>query len=365
MKKLKQLTLIILASVSFNATAERVGDLTKIRGVQENVLQGFGIVVGLPNTGDRGDFADANITTLIQKYGIKVPENVDLKSKNIAAVVVNATLPPFAKKGQKLTLTVSSLGDSKSLRGGTLINMGLMGLDGKTYATASGQILVDGMSATGLDGSSLEVNTASVGRIPAGGTIAKELDYSNLFRGGSYVLNLNEVNFELAHNITEAINRKYGKGAAEAIDAGSVEVYAPRNRNERVSYIAMINKIPVEIPEAKAEIVINSRSGTVTFTRNVTLQPVAISEGNIMVNISEDQSVSQPNPLGEGRTAVVQNSQISIERAQGEIVEVKGAGTLKDLVEALNSLGTGPKDMASIIQLLKEAGAISAEVITI
>lgn len=364
MKNICKLLLIsaLCCSVSL---AERIGDLTDIKGVRENKLQGFGIVVGLPNTGDRGNFATANVTTLIQKYGIKVPADVDLKSKNIAVVAVNAKLPPFAKKGQKVVVTVSSLGDSKTLRGGTLTNTPLMGLDGNTYAIASGQILVDGMSATGLDGSTLDINTASVGRIPSGASIERELDTSHLFRGGSYTLNLNKSSFELAHNIESAINDKYGKGAAQALDPSSVEVFAPRNRSSRVSYIAMINKIPVEIPEAPAQIVINSRSGTVTFTRNVTLQPAAISEGNIMVNISEEQGVSQPNPLGEGRTVVTSNSQVSIERAQGEIVKVEGAGTLHDLIEALNALGTGPKDMASIIQLLKESGAISAEVITI
>lgn len=365
-KKLSKQFLAIcsVGMIAFAAHAERVGDLTSLKGVRGNTLQGIGIVVGLPNTGDRGDFAEANLELLVQKYGIKVPPNVDLKSKNVAAAIVRATLPPFAKRGQRIPVEVSSMGDSKSLRGGTLINMALMGLNGEVYGVAGGQILVDGANAAGLDGSSVNINTATVGRIPAGGMVERELDYSGVFKGDSYIINLNSSNFELATSITKAINETFGAESAEAIDAGSVRVAAPRSRDERVAYISMVDKIPVSLPEPEARIVINSRTGTVVFTKNVTLAPVAISVGSIVVNIAEDQQVSQPNPLGEGQTVVINNSQVSIERRQSEVKTLNSAGTFQDLVTALNSLGTSGTDLASIVQLLKDAGALNAMVIT-
>ncbi len=366
LNKLAKQLVILGATLGFavTANAERVGDLTSVEGVRGNTLQGIGIVVGLPNTGDRGDFAEENLELLVQKYGIKVPPTVDLKSKNVAAAIVRATLPPFAKRGQRIPVEVSTMGDAKSLRGGTLINMALMGLDGQVYGVAGGQILVDGANATGLDGSSVNVNIATVGRIPAGGMVERELDYSSIFRGNSYVLNLDNSNFELATSITKAINDKYGAGSAEAIDAGSVRVSAPKSRDERVAYISMVDKVPVVMPEPEARIVINSRTGTVVFTKNVTLAPVAISVGSIVVNISEDQQASQPNALANGQTVVVNNSQVSIERHQSEVKALSSAGTFQDLVTALNSLGTSGTDLASIVQLLKDAGALNAMVIT-
>lgn len=349
--------------VSSFAYAERVGDITSVKDVRDNQLQGFGLVVGLPNTGDKGNFSTSSILTLIQKYGIKVPDDINLKSKNIAAVMINANLPAFSKKGQRIDVTVSSLGDAKSLKGGTLITTPLMGLDGRVYAISQGQILVDGISAVGLDGSSVDVNTSSVGRIPNGATVENELSYDSVFSGKQVTINLNESSFDMVTNIEKAINDVFGAGTAEAIDAGSLYVTVPKGNSERIRFLSMINGVDVELPEAKARVVINSRSGTVMFTKNVTLSPVAISEGNVVINISENMEVSQPNPLGEGRTVTNQTSQVSVERTQGEMQVIESAGTLQDLVEALNSIGTGPKDMASIIQLLKDSGALKAEVI--
>lgn len=362
--KIRNLLLpLIFAVVSVPALAERVGDITTVKDVRINQLQGFGIVVGLPNTGDKGNFSTSSLLSLIQKYGIKVPDNINLKSKNVAAVMVNADLPAFSKRGQLIDITISSLGDAKSLKGGTLITTPLRGLNGSVYAIAQGQILVDGVSAVGLDGSSLDVNTSSVGRIPNGATVENELDYDSVFQGEDVIFNLNDSSFELAVSVEDAINSSFGAETARTLDAGSIAVRAPTKVRDRVEFIAMVKSVPVELPEAEARVVINSRTGTVMFSKNVTLSPVAISEGSIVVNISEEQQVSQPKPLSGGKTTTTQNSQITIEKTQGDVQVIKSAGTLQDLVEALNSVGTGPKDMAGIIQMLKDAGALKAVVV--
>lgn len=358
-KKALLITTLFISATS--ALAERVGDMTSIKGVRENQLQGVGLVVGLPNTGDRAKFASENASTLIQKYGIKVPSDVSLRSRNAAFVAINATLPPFAKNGQRIDVTISSLGDAKSLRGGTLLASPLLGLNGRTYGIAQGQLLVDGFSATGQDGSTLDVNPSAVGRIPDGATIEAELNYSSVFEGDTVTLNLNKSDFATVNAIEKAINSKFGSGVARAVDAGSVKILTPRNNSERIEFITLVQGVEFDIPEPEANVTINSRSGTVTFSQNVTLRPIAISQGNIVVNISEGQDVSQPAPLG-GETVVVQNSQITIQNKQGNLSVMKNAGTLNDLVKALNAVGASHKDMASIIQQLKQSGSLKAKV---
>ncbi|CAH7369582.1 flagellar P-ring protein [Vibrio chagasii] len=357
------LGLSLLMPATF-ANAEKIGDLTSIEGVRNNQLQGIGLVVGLPNTGDRNRFATENMSTLIQKYGIKVPDNVSLRSRNVAAVMVNATLPPFAKKGQPIDVTVSSLADAKSLRGGTLIATPLMGLNGEVFGIAQGQVLVDGISATGLDGSTIDVNSSSVGRIPSGATVENELDYSAVFSGDHVNLNLNSSDFATVNIIEKAINETFGEGVAYARDAGMLNIIAPRDESSRIEFITLINSISVELPEPEARVVVNSRTGTVMFTQNVTLSPVAISQGSIIVNVSESQDVSQGAPLGGG-TVVTQNSQIKVESSQSDLEVIESAGTLQDLVSAMNAVGASGKDMVSIIQLLRQSGSLRANVIVI
>lgn len=364
-KIIKTLALSIMLAIAPPSFAERVGDVTEVKGVRINQLQGFGIVVGLPNTGDRGNFSTSNVMTLIQKYGIKVPDNINLNSRNVAVVMVNANLPAFAKKGQQIDSTVSSLGNAKSLRGGTLLTTPLMGLNGEVYAISQGQILVDGVNATGLDGSTIDINTSSVGRIPMGATVENEIDYANVLQGKTLFINLLTSNFSMANSIEKAINGTFGEGTAVAMDAGSIMLRSPASSSEKIEFISLIKDIEFEPPSEEAKVVINSRTGTVMITTNVTLSPVAISEGNIMINISENQQVSQPNALSSGETAVTSNSQITIEKKQNDLSVVNGAGTLQDLVSALNSIGTGPKDMTNIIQLLRQSGSLKAKVIVL
>lgn len=348
-----------------NVLAERIGDIAEIKGVRINQLQGFGLVVGLPNSGDRGNFASSNLMTMIQKYGIKVPDSINLSSRNVAAVMVNATLPAFAKKGQLIDITVSTLGNAKSLRGGTLLATPLMGLNGEVFAVSQGQVLVDGVSAEGIDGSTLNVNLTSVARIPMGATVERELTYDSVFNGRKITLNLSHSDFAMASEVEKTINNAFGKGVASAIDAGSLSVIAPKDVSSRIEFIAALKGLDVSLPEQQARVVINSRTGTVMITENVTLSPVAISEGNIVISISEDQQASQPNALADGTTKIINSSQISIERKQGELEVIKSTGTLQDLVSALNTMGTSSKDLANIIQLLKQSGSLKAKVIVI
>lgn len=367
----KSLTSLLVASslmmplISTSAQAERIGDIAEIKGVRTNALQGFGLVVGLPNSGDRGNFASSNLLTLIQKYGIKVPENINLSSRNVAAVMVNATFPAFAKKGQEIDVTISTLGNAKSLRGGTLLAAPLMGLNGEVFAVAQGQVLVDGVSAEGMDGSTLDVNLASVARIPMGATVERELSYASVFENRHITMNLNSSDFATVSEVEKTINKAFGSGVAKAIDAGSLKIVAPKDSSSRIEFISMLKSLDITIPEQQARVVINSRTGTVMITENVSLSPVAISEGNIVINISEEQQVSQPNPISGGNTVTTSSSQISIERRQGDLEVIKSAGTLQDLVSALNTMGTNSKDLANIIQLLKQSGSLKAKVIVI
>ncbi|CAH7155784.1 flagellar P-ring protein [Vibrio chagasii] len=347
---------------SSSAFAERIGDVTELKGIRDNQLQGVGVVIGLPNTGDRGSFAVSNLKTIIQKHGIKLPPSVSLNSRNVAAVMINATLPPFAKEGQKIDVTVSSIGNAKSLSGGTLWTNPLLGLDGNTYAVAQGQILVDGVSAQGLDGSTIEINSSSVGRIPSGATIERELNYDSFFENPHIVFNLSKSDFALASQIEKAINDEFGRGFSSIIDGGSVGVRAPRSRSERIQLVSQINKLDIDVPSPGAKVTINSRTGTVTITENITLSPVAISVGGITINVSEQQTTSQPNPLSEGETVTTTNSQIAIEQTQGELKVIQGSGDLQQLVKALNKMGTSPNKLASIIQLLKSSGSLRAKV---
>ncbi|PSV01116.1 flagellar basal body P-ring protein FlgI [Photobacterium kishitanii] len=364
MKLKKIVTVISLSLVLFAniANAESIGDVSTLRGVRDNKLQGFGLVVGLPNSGDRGNFASSNLKTLIQKYGIKVPTSVRLSSKNIAAVVINATLPPFAKIGQTIDVTVSTIGNAKSLRGGTLVATALLGQNKLVYGMGQGQILVDGVSAEGMDGSTLDINTSSVGRIPSGGTIERELSYGDVFSGKTITINLNKSSFSLASTIQQTINKKFGIGTATAMDAGSVQVVAPSETSKRIAFISKINDLDLSIPKPKAKVSVNSRTGTVMITGDVTLSPVAISEAGVIINISEQQGVSQPTPISGGQTVETKSSQVSIKKQQDNLKYVTKSASLKELVSTLNSISTSPKDLASIIQLLKSSGSLNAEV---
>ncbi|WP_052957443.1 flagellar basal body P-ring protein FlgI [Photobacterium kishitanii] len=345
--------------------ADQIKDIAIIEGVRDNQLQGYGLVVGLQGTGDRNTFVNKSLATQLNKYGIRVPENISLNSRNAAVVMTNATLPAFIKDGQKIDVTISSVGNSKSLRGGTLVTSPLLGLDGKVYAIAQGQVLVDGYMSEGLNGSTVQVNTASVGRIPDGAIVEKQV---NTGFAGKRTLNLllNHPNFETSSNIAKAINAKFGKGAASAEDAGSVAVRMPENEQAKIEFLGLINNIDVKVGRPEATVVINSRSGTVTMSEDVHIWPVAISEGNFTINIFESEGVSQPSPFASGTTIKIKNSEISLKQNQKEIslVSPKGA-TLADLVDALNKMGTSHHDLTHILQLLAKSGSLRAKILVI
>ncbi|MGR5365749.1 flagellar basal body P-ring protein FlgI [Photobacterium damselae] len=362
-KNIKNILLSTVLLASPFCYAENIGDISHVEGAINNSLQGFGFVVGLPNTGDRGNFTSSNLKTLIQKYGIKVPESVNLNSKNIAFVAISATLPPCEKVGQTVDVTVSTIGNSKSLRGGTLLGSPLLGYNGVVYGVAQGQVLVDGISTQGMDGSSLEINTASVGRIPSGGTVEKELGCSSMFYNKTFKIDLNKSSFATVSAVESTINKAFGSGTAKALDAATVEIHAPQDTSQRIKFISMVNNLHIDMPKEPARVVINSRTGTVMIQGNITLAPVAISLGGIVINISEQSGVSQPEPFSNGKTIVTKNSQVSIKRKQGDMKYITKSATLQELVSTLNSISTSPKDMASIIQLLKSSGSLNADVI--
>ena len=363
-KKIAKLLMMGIAACTAPISyAENIGDISHVEGAINNSLQGFGFVVGLPNTGDRGNFTSSNLKTLIQKYGIKVPESVNINSKNVAFVAISATLPPCEKIGQSIDVTVSTIGNSKNLRGGTLLGSPLLGYNGVVYGIAQGQVLVDGVSTQGMDGSSLDINTSSVGRIPSGGSVEKELECSSIFFEKTFKIDLNKSSFATVSAVESTINKAFGEKTANALDAATIEINAPQSASQRIKFISMINNLHIDMPKEPARVVINSRTGTVMIQGNVSLAPVAISIGGIIINISEQSGVSQPEPMSGGKTVVTKNSQVSIKRNQGDMKYITKSATLQELVSTLNSITTSPKDMSSIIQLLKSSGSLNADVI--
>lgn len=363
MNKKKLLVGVVAMFVSFPAVADRIGNLVSISGDRVNQLQGYGIVSGLQGTGDRSSaFTNQNLQSLIERYGIKTPDGVNINSRNSAFVMVQAKIGAYDSLGSNLDVQVSSVGNASSLRGGTLSSTGLRGLDGNVYAVAQGAIAVDGVSAEGLDGSTLEVNTTGVGYIPAGATVEREVEstFDSLIK-----LNLNQTNYQTNANIVEAINQTFGEDTAKSLSPNTVAVQGPADPTERVMFLSMIKNLDVDRGEGDASVVINTRTGTVVISHNVTLRPVAISEGKMVINISENQDVSQPNALGSGATTVSQNSQVKIESTRGAFQMIESSATLQDLVNVLNSVGTGASDMVHIMTLLKKSGALNAKIITI
>lgn len=349
--------------VSTSAMADRIGDLVSVSGDRENQLQGYGIVSGLQGSGDRGSsFTEQSLQSLIERYGIRVPDNININSRNSALVMVQSKIGAYDSVGSTLDVTLSSVGNASSLRGGTLSSTALRGLDGDVYAVAQGPIIVDGVNAEGLDGSSITVNTTGVGYIPDGATIEKEVGGSF---DGDIRLNLNSTNYETNANIVERINDTFGEGTARTLTPNSIAVTSPEDATDRVMFLSMITNLDVERGEDEASVIINSRTGTVVISHNVTLRPAAISEGRMVINISEDMEVSQPNSLAGGRTQVTNNSQVKIEDTSGQFEMVESSATLQDLVNVLNSVGTGASDMVHIMHLLKKSGALNAKIVTL
>jgi len=347
--------------------AARVKDIASVAGVRSNQLIGYGLVVGLNGSGDKvnsSPFTEQSLRSMLTQLGIVVPSGTSLNPKNVAAVTINSELPPFAKPGQKIDVTVSSIGDAKSLRGGTLLMSPLKGADGKVYAVAQGNLVVGGLSASGADGSSITINIPSVGRIPNGASVERMVA-TPFSKNNFLVLNLHRGDFTTARRVVESINLAIGPNAAKAIDATSIRVDSPMDPAQRVSFVSLLENLQVDPGEAPARVVVNSRTGTVVISSEVRVSPAAVSHGNLTVTISEDQQVSQPNALAEGTTTVVPNTQVDINEGGSRMFLFNPGVTLDEVVRAVNQVGAAPSDLVAILEALKQAGSLRAELIVI
>lgn len=348
-----------------NAKAERIKDLVSVEGVRSNQLVGYGLVVGLNGTGDKARFSGQSLRNMLIRMGITLPPGIDPKAKNIAAVSMHAELPAFGKPGQRIDITVSSIGDAKSLRGGSLLMAPLKGADGQVYAIAQGNLVVGGLSAEGRDGSKLTVNVPSVGRIPNGATIERSVP-SPFGEGNTLTLNLNSPDFTTANRLTQIINQVFGPKTSWPLDGASIVVNAPLDPAQRVTFISMIQEMEMSPAEAPARIVINSRTGTVVINSTVRVKPAAVSHGNLIVTISEGFDVSQPGALAGGETQVTPSSNVTVEEEGDNRMFMFNPGVnLDEIVRAVNRVGAAPSDLVAILEALKSAGAVQAELIVI
>ncbi|GGA90400.1 flagellar P-ring protein [Neiella marina] len=347
------------------ANAERIKDITKVQGVRDNQIVGYGLVVGLPGTGEQSNFTEQSFRTMLSNFGITLPSGSRPKIKNVAAVAVHATMPAFVKPGQTLDVTVSSVGSAESLRGGTLLQTFLKGVDGKVYAIAQGNLSVSGFSATGLDGSNVVQDTPTAGRIPSGAIVERAIE-SPFSQGDHLTFNLDQPDFSTAMRVSEAINELVGPRTAMPLDGASIKVLAPRDVSQRVAFLALLEDIQVEPADTSARVVVNARTGTIVIGKNVTLLPAAITHGGLTVTIAETQQVSQANPFAPGGETVVTNqSVIDVNQEDSRMFKFDPGTTLDDLVRAINAIGVGPSDVMAILEALKEAGALRGDLIII
>jgi len=360
------LALLFISSLFLNAPAhaERIKDIATIEGVRPNQLVGYGLVVGLLMTGDKTKFTGQTLLSMMGRFGLTLPEGIDPGSKNIAAVALQADLPPFAKPGQAIDVTVSSIGDAKSLKGGTLLMSPLKGADGQVYAMAQGSLMVNGLSASGKDGSNITVNNPSVGRIPNGATVERTIS-SPFSKGNFLTLNLNTSDFTTANRMAEAINNFLGADTAKPIDGTSVSVRSPLDVGQKVSFVSMVENIVVAPDDAPARIIINSRTGTVVINGKVRVQPAAVSHGNLTVSISENKQVSQPGARSSGTTAITDKSNVKVSEEKNRMFVFNPGVSLDEIVQAVNNIGASPSDLVAILEALKAAGALRAELMVI
>ena len=347
------------------AQASRIKEVAAVEGVRSNQLTGFGLVVGLDGTGDQTTqmpYTAQGLTNYLQQLGITLPAASvgQLQLKNVAAVLVTAQLPAFARPGQALDVNVSSMGNSKSLKGGMLITTPLKGADGEVYALAQGNLVVAGAGAS-AGGSKVQVNHLSAGRIPGGAQVERTVP-TPLLEGTSINLGLEASDFQTARRVAQAINRRFGEGAARALDGRTVRVNAPMDSDARVSFIAEMEELPLEDSIRAAKVVINSRTGSIVLNQSVTLGACAIAHGNLSISISTTPIISQPNALSTGgQTVVAEKSNIQIRQEPGILIQVPASPQLSDVVRALNALGATPQDLLAILQAIKAAGALNAE----
>ncbi|EJL81312.1 flagellar basal-body P-ring protein [Polaromonas sp. CF318] len=344
------------------AQAERIKDLASIQGVRDNPLIGYGLMVGLDGSGDQTmqtPFTTQSLNNMLGQLGVTVPPGTNMQLKNVAAVMVTAVLPPFARPGQAIDVTVSSLGNAKSLRGGTLLMTPLKGADGQVYALAQGNMVVGGAGAS-ASGTQVKVNQLSSGRIPAGAIVERAVE-SPLGGDGTLMIELNKTDFGTAQKAVDAINRSFGPGTAQALDARVIQVNAPARPEERVGFLARIEDIDVNPSQAVARVVINARTGSVVMNQAVRINDCAVAHGSLSVVINTDPVISQPGAFSGGNTVATQRSQIELSQGGGALQVVKGGASLADVIKGLNALGANPQDLVSILQAMKAVGALRAE----
>ena len=365
-------TLILLAALLASAAlwwpapahAMRLKEVASVQGVRTNQLVGYGLVVGLDGTGDQTTstpFTTQSINALLQQMGVTVPAGTSMQLKNVAAVMVTAQLPPFAQPGQQIDVNVSSLGNAKSLRGGMLIATPLKGADGQIYALAQGNLIVAGAGASAA-GSKVQINHLSAGRVPEGATVERAVA-TPLAQGDFLQLDLNANDYNTAREVARAVNARMGSGTAQAVDGRVVRVRMPEGADARVAFMADIENLPLELAAPSAKVVINARTGSVVVNQNVTLNACAVAHGSLTVTINSTPVISQPNALSSGGTTVSKDkADITIRQEPGSLITLPSSSKLADVVKALNSLGATPQDLLAILQAMKTAGALNAEI---
>ena len=369
---LKHMILVTLLAAAFlteQAFADRVKDLASVAGVRENQLAGYGLVVGLNGTGDQTTqtpFTVQSIINMLTQFGVTIPPGTSMQLKNVAAVTVHAELPSFSKPGQTIDVTVSSIGNAKSLRGGSLIMAPLRGADGNVYAIAQGNLVVGGFGASGNDGSSVTVNIPSAGRIPNGATVERTVP-SNFLTQENIMLNLHVPDFTTSKRLAQQINDTMGVGTAQSLDAVSVVVRAPIDPSHRTSFVSALESLEVEPGEVQARVIVNSRTGTVVIGSNVRVTPAAVSHGSLVVTISEQPFASQPiAPFSDsGQTVTLPDSEVNVLQEEASMFLFRPGTSLDEIVQAVNRVGAAPGDLVAILEALKQAGALRAELVVI
>ncbi len=352
----------LLAAHSPAPATERVRDLAGIAGVRANQLIGYGVVVGLDGSGDatgQVQFTGQSVQSLLSQFGVTLPPGVTPQMRNVAAVMVTAQLPAFAQPGQVIDITVSSLGDARSLRGGTLLLTPLRGADSQVYAMAQGSLLVTGAGAQ-AGGSKVSINHLLAGRVPGGATVERAVANPAL-AGDTLQLELNTTDFGNARRIAETLNRRLGEGTAQALDGRVVQLRLPAQAGQRVAFVAEVEATPIALDAPPARVIVNARSGSVVMNQSVRLGPCAVAHGNLSVSVSTTPVVSQPGPLSGGQTVVVEKSDIRVQQDPGVLMHVPAGADLAEIVKALNALGATAPDLIAILQAMKAAGALRAE----
>jgi flagellar P-ring protein FlgI len=351
--------------VTSPAGAERIKDLGHFQGLRANQLTGYGIVVGLAGTGDDNlEYTTQGMHSVASRFGMQLPAGVNPALKNAAAVIITAELPAFAKPGERLDITVAAMGKAKSLRGGTLLMTPLQGADGQIYAMAQGNLAVGGLGVDAADGSKVTVNVPTAGRIPGGATVERAVD-AGFANTPELRFNLAEADLTTVGRVAAAINRSVGVGRARAIDAVTVAISAPEGAELRTALMGQIEDLLVDPADAPAKVIVNARTGTVVINGAVRIAPAAVAHGKLTVKVNENLKVSQPEPFSGGQTAIVPKSKIDVDEERNPMFKFGPGASLADIVKAVNAIGASPADLVAILEALKEAGAMKAELVVL